>query len=125
MKTVLILDKEDSIRKALKLYFTRQGYITSTVKTLSEAQSLMAANSYDTVIMDVQLSDGNSMELYKEEEDNAEETNYIFTSAFPEKISGQTVRNMEDVSFLEKPFTLNQLSELLTPEYGKDIAIAV
>ena len=124
MKTVLILDKEDSIRKALSLYFNRQGYITSAVKTMAEAQSLMVANTYDTIIADVQLSDGNSIELYKQVDD-AEETNYIFTSAFPEMISGQTVFKMEEVSFLEKPFTQNQLSELLTPEYGKDLAIAV
>ena len=124
MKTVLILDKEDSIRKALSLYFNRQGYITSAAKTMTEAQSMMAANAYDTIIADVQLSDGNSIELYKQADD-AEETNYIFTTAFPEKISRQIVFKMEEVSFLEKPFTLNQLSDLLTPQYGKDMAIAV
>ena len=32
MKTVLILDKEKSIRKALELYFNNQGYFTSAAK---------------------------------------------------------------------------------------------
>ena len=124
MKTVLILDKEKSIRKALKLYLNNQGYFTSTAKTVSEAQFLMAANAYDTIIADVQLSDGNSIELYKQADDT-EETNYIFTSAFPEELPAQKALKIEEASFLEKPFTFNKLTELLTPQYGKDMAIAV
>ncbi len=124
MKTVLILDKEKSIRKALKLYFNRRGYFTSAAKTVCEAQYLMAANAYDTIITDVQLSDGNSIELYEQAKD-AEETNYIFTSAFPEGLAAQRAAKIEEISFLEKPFTLNKLSEVLTSQYGKEMAIAV
>ena len=84
----------------------------------------MTANAYDTIIADVQLSDGNSIKLYKQAHDT-EETNYIFTSAFPEELPAQRALKIEEASFLEKPFTFNKLTELLTPQYGKDMAIAV
>ena len=61
MKSVLIIDKERSIRKALSLYLNSRGYITSEVETVTEAQSLMENTSFDTVIADVPLSDVNAV----------------------------------------------------------------
>ncbi len=124
MKTVLIIDKERSIRKALSLYLSSRGYITSEVETVTDAQTIMENNSFDTIIADVPLSDVNAVKFYGKM-NNSEDTNYIFTSAFPEGVPSADSVKIKEASFLEKPFTLSRLSEMLTPQYGKDMAIAV
>ena len=124
MKSVLIIDKERSIRKALTLFLSRQGYITTGAESLSEAEPLLKNNTYDTIIADVPLGDVNAVKFYGKM-NNSEETNYIFTSAFPERMPSADAIKIKEASFLEKPFTLSRLSEMLAPRYGEDMAIAV
>ncbi len=124
MKNALIIDKERAIRKALTLFLIRKGYKTYSAETVSQAQKLMDNTSFDTIIADVSITDENAVRFYGEM-NRLEEVNYIFTSAFPEEMPLSDSSRIKEAYFLEKPFSLNRLSELLTPQYGEDLALAV
>lgn len=61
-KRLLIVDDEESIRFAVKRYFTRIGFEVDCARELEEAEALAAHTQYGVVIADLSLSDSGSTE---------------------------------------------------------------
>jgi len=53
---MLVVDDEESIRQALKAYFTSRGYEVDCAQELAEAQRLMEAVGYEVAIVDLRLT---------------------------------------------------------------------
>jgi DNA-binding response OmpR family regulator len=62
-RSILILEDEAVLRKHLARVFTRAGFSVATADTCAAARALLAHRRFDTVLVDVQLPDGNGMEL--------------------------------------------------------------
>src|SRR5262245_25147354 len=53
---MLVVDDEESIRHALRAYFTSRGYEVDCAQELAEAQVLMEGVDYEVAIVDLRLT---------------------------------------------------------------------
>jgi two-component system, OmpR family, response regulator len=60
---VLIIDDEVRIRVSLARVLTKRGFTMDQAATAAEARVLLAERSYDAVLLDWQLPDGNGIDL--------------------------------------------------------------
>ncbi|MBF0472913.1 MAG: response regulator transcription factor [Nitrospirae bacterium] len=63
MNNILIVDDDIDILMVLKANLEINGFRVTTVKTISEANEQLLNNSYDLMILDVTLPDGNGVKL--------------------------------------------------------------
>jgi DNA-binding NtrC family response regulator len=57
--SILIVDDEECILFAMMEYFTHRGFAVDCVRSVRQAEMLLAANCYAAMITDLQLSVGN------------------------------------------------------------------
>ncbi len=60
---LLIIDNDEQILKVFSLFFAEHGYTISCAKTLAEAETMLESESFDIVIQDVNLPDGNGIKF--------------------------------------------------------------
>ncbi len=65
-KSVLVVDDEVSIRKALAKALERDGYLVTAVKSAAEATSVSRDTSFHMAICDLSLPDGNGLQLIQQ-----------------------------------------------------------
>ena len=61
--SVLIIDDEENLRKLLARVIELEGYSVSQASSIKEALKSLAQNSYQVVVSDVKLPDGNGVEF--------------------------------------------------------------
>jgi len=64
-KSILVVDDEVSIRKALAKSLERDGYLVTAVKSAAEAVAVARDTSFHMIMSDLQLPDGNGLELIR------------------------------------------------------------
>ena len=64
-KKILIIDDDFSLRKVLLRALSSSKISVQSVSTLSEAWVIIEKNSFDLIICDVMLPDGDGLELVK------------------------------------------------------------
>jgi DNA-binding NtrC family response regulator len=65
-KSILVVDDEVSIRKALSRALEREGYLVAAVKSLEEAKAIFRDGQYQLLLCDLHLPDGPGLELVRE-----------------------------------------------------------
>jgi DNA-binding NtrC family response regulator len=65
-KSILIVDDEVSIRKALAKSLERDGYLITAVKCASEAMAVARDTNFHMILSDLQLPDGNGLQLIRD-----------------------------------------------------------
>lgn len=63
---ILIVDDEERIRRLLKLYLTKEGYITKEAEDGSEAIEMILAEDFDLVLLDIMLPGMSGLEVVRE-----------------------------------------------------------
>lgn len=109
MKLLIVEDDQDLLRNVLK-YFDAFGYTLERAKTLKEGKEKINAFSYDCVILDLNLPDGNGIELLEEIRKEHNDTGVIILSAnssVETKVEGLEI-GADD--YLTKPFHLPELN---------------
>jgi two-component system cell cycle sensor histidine kinase/response regulator CckA len=111
-ETVLLVEDETAVRRAAAEFLTRQGY--NVLEAKDGADALLVARGYarpiELAVTDVVMPNLSGGELARELQHVRPETRLLFVSGY----AGKTVQEhkMIDVetNFLQKPFTLRQLS---------------
>ncbi len=62
-RKLLFVDDDDSLRTNLALYFRHRGNEVWEASTLSEARTALAAGTFDAIVLDIILPDGEGLEL--------------------------------------------------------------
>lgn len=70
MATVLYVDDEVSIQRAVRAWLTRRGNVVHTASTLAEARDVLERHSVDGVFLDVWLGTESGFELQAWIDDN-------------------------------------------------------
>jgi DNA-binding NtrC family response regulator len=60
---ILVIDDDDSILRAFKRIFERNGYLVCTAQTGKEAAKQLEVNSFDAALFDLKLQDMNGKDL--------------------------------------------------------------
>lgn len=111
---VLIIDDDSDIHYFLHRFFRKAGINTLHSETLSDAKSkLVARPSY--IFLDNQLPDGLGIDFIPQLQALAPGAVIIVMTAYmPSKIKNEALNRGVDY-FIEKPFSLDQIQQLIGP----------
>lgn len=112
--TVLCIDDDDLITKALKRILTSLNYNVTIASTFSNGIAIIKSNSFDLILTDLNLPDGDGMNILRQAKEIAPTTEVIVISAH-----GSLARAIEATKagayyFLEKPVDPEQLEILIS-----------
>ena len=107
---LLIVEDESSLRELLARALRKEQYVVETASTYAEASDKLAAYSYDCILLDIMLPDGNGLQLLERLRRADKRENVIIISArdsLEDKVLG--LKEGAD-DYLPKPFHLAELS---------------
>ncbi len=111
---VLILDDESTLRTALFRLLDRKGYQVVTAQRLDEARSFMSPEKpFDIAIVDMNLPDGNGLDLISEIKQVNPNTQVIVLTGFATIDTAIQATQKGAYHFLTKPFNVEELMSLL------------
>ncbi len=111
MKVVIFEDEQHNAERLMQLLEKCEGYIeiAAVIDSVSEGYKWLSRNSgIDLILMDIQLSDGNCFELFKQADIK---TPVIFTTAY-DSFALQAFK-VNSVDYLMKPIELSELQTAL------------
>lgn len=106
---VLIVEDEKGLSHEIEIFLTKQGYHCDAAFNATKASELLFVNTYDYVLLDIGLPDGNGLDILKEARKNHIDSSFIILTARSEvddKIMG--LESGAD-DYLAKPFSLPEL----------------
>ena len=113
MATVLYVDDEDAIRRAVMTWLTRKGHVVHTASNVAAARELLATEPIDGAFIDLWLGHESGLELQDWIDEHRPEfaCNVVFVTGDP--ITGESVcRALGALGrpVLGKPFDLDELA---------------
>jgi two-component system response regulator AtoC len=112
--TVLVVDDEPGMRTALRANFLRYGWRVDTASGAHEAAQACALKSFDLVVSDIRMRDGDGFEVLCSVQKESPTTAVILLTAFgsvPEAV--ESMRNGA-FDYLTKPVSFEQLQAAAT-----------
>ena len=106
---LLIIEDEPDMRNALKKGFIKKGYLVDTAEDGEEGSYLALVNTYDVIVLDLNLQGKDGLEILQEIRDRSKTQRVIILSArssVPDKITGL---DMGANDYLAKPFDFMEL----------------
>ena len=107
---ILIVEDEPELAQTMAQYLTRQDYLCEQAATYADAMDKISLYSYDCILLDLMLPDGNGMDVLEHLRKTDRHTGVVIISAkgsLDDKIKG--IRTGAD-DYLAKPFHLAELS---------------
>lgn len=112
--SVLVVDDEPGIRTALRANFLRYGWRVETASGVRDAERAFDLNSFDLVVSDIRMRDGDGFEVMCQVLKNSPTTAVILLTAFGSV--PEAVESMRGGAFdyLTKPISFEQLQAAAT-----------
>lgn len=107
---LLIIEDDNSLREIMHRALVGEGYVVETAKNFFEANDKIAGYSYDCIMLDIMLPDGNGLKLLEQIKGLGKSDRVIIISArdsLDDKITGLDL-GADD--YLAKPFYMAELS---------------
>jgi DNA-binding response OmpR family regulator len=111
---ILIIEDETGLRESIEEYFTEAGNICETVSGYHDAIAKVNLYTYDCILLDITLPDGNGIEILKHLKQNNNTDGVLIISAknsLNDRIEGLDL-GADD--YLVKPFHLSELKARVT-----------
>jgi len=119
MKTVLVVDDEESMRKSIVVALNSKGYKTIEAEDGLEALSLAAAEQPDIVISDVNMDNMNGFMMVEQLKDNPDTASIPVIMMTGAAQGAGAWEVSPDVEYLEKGFTMQKLVETIEKVLSK------
>ncbi len=103
MPTILIIDDDPGFRKLLETILAGEGYQIHVGASVADARRLGAARSFDLVLSDLRLPDGDGLQVLAWFADNAPDTPVVMLTAFGTVASAVEAMKLGAVDYLGKP----------------------
>lgn len=106
---ILLVEDEQNISKEIEAFLSQEGFLVDVGSNLFDAEDLMVANSYDFLLLDLGLPDGDGLELLPVAKKIHPDISIIILTARSEvndRIQGLE-KGADD--YLPKPFSLLEL----------------
>ncbi len=110
----LIIDDEPDIRELLQLTLSRMDIDTSAAANLKEARDLLNANSFDLCITDMNLPDGNGIEIVEYINKKFPDIPTAVLTAYGSMDTAITALKAGAFDFVSKPVDLQRLRDLVS-----------
>jgi two-component system, NtrC family, response regulator PilR len=106
---LLIIDDEGSILDFLSLLFQQEGYDVDTARTVGEARQCLGDTTYDLVLCDVMMPDGNGLDLLREIKSGEADPAVIMMTAYTSTKSAIEAMKLGAADYISKPFDVEEL----------------
>ena len=113
MKRTLIVDDEPDIRELLEITLGRMKLETVVAENLTSALELLKSQTFDLCLTDMQLPDGNGLELVEYINANQPQLPVAMITAFGSMDTAISALKAGAFDFLQKPIDLAQLRSLV------------
>ncbi len=114
-RTLLIVDDESSIRRALTRYLEREGHTVDAVATGAEALQLTRERRYDGILLDLRMPEQSGDSVYaallESDRDHAERV--VFATGDVESDAAREFLRTAKRPYVSKPFVLPTVAHLL------------
>ncbi len=109
MTTLMLLEDDCSLIDGLDYVLRKEGYALNVATTLAEAQTLLMEQSYDLLLLDLTLPDGNGLSVCEQVRAKGSTVPIIFLTAMDEEV--QVIRALDGGGddYITKPFKLGEL----------------
>jgi DNA-binding NtrC family response regulator len=116
LRTLLVVDDEESICFSMREYFSRHGFKVDTASEMEEAEGLINATDYKVIIQDLRLGltrypDG--IEIIKLVHKRNPDTRIIVLTSYGSKEVEEEARRAGADAFLRKPKPLSQVAQVV------------
>jgi DNA-binding response OmpR family regulator len=116
LATVLYVDDERAIARALKSWLTRRGHVVHTAASLDEARAILAASQVDGAFIDIWLGTQSGFDLFEWLDMNQPSVaaNVVFVTGdiIPDRPVQQALDSYAR-PVLVKPFELSELESIV------------
>lgn len=110
--SVLIADDEPGIRVALAAHFAREGWAVETAGGVREANACIDRESFDLVVCDVRMADGDGFEVLRATQATADPAAFLFVTAYGSVPQAVEAMQGGAVDYLTKPASFDRLRAL-------------
>ena len=121
MATILVVDDEKDIRRALEIVLGDEGYEVDTAINGLEAIQKLQEQEYDLVLTDLKMEGADGFEVLKKSQEINENLPVILMTAFGSVDSAVEAMKLGAVDYVVKPFMHDDIKLTIqrTLEYGK------
>lgn len=118
---ILIVDDNPPLRKVMTTYLSRLGYAVVSCTSAEQAWALMQAGpaGYSLAVVDLNMPGMRGEELAQRILESNESIHLIVASGYPEELSGVQALDRKRVAFLHKPFTPDELAQVVSTRVGR------
>lgn len=113
IEKIVVLEDEKPMRRYLEDALRGQRYNVSSASTLAEARALLAKDSFDLLLSDMRLPDGQSLELLKELQQRPQKPLIVVMTGYASVESAVECMRSGAFDYLIKPFSIDQLEIVL------------
>jgi len=113
-QSVLIIDDEPDIRELLEITLIRMGLDTSSAASIREAKQHLEEFNFDLCLTDMNLPDGNGMEIIKHIQNNSPHIPVAMITAYGNIETAIIALKAGAFDFISKPVDLNHLREVVS-----------
>jgi DNA-binding NtrC family response regulator len=106
---LLIVDDEESIVEFLSLLFQQEGYEVASARTVDEARKVAGRKTFDLVLCDVMMPDGNGLDLLRELKAAEAHPAVIMMTAYTSTRSAIEAMKLGAADYVSKPFDVEEL----------------
>lgn len=105
----LIVDDERSIQTLLSAFLSREGFRVDCASNAAEAEPLLTDRTYDLILVDIYLGQGNGIELLRRIRDYDQQVQVVLITGNPNVESAAEALRLGAFDYLVKPFTPYQI----------------
>jgi DNA-binding NtrC family response regulator len=118
IEKILVVDDELIIRKSIEEILRADRYSVCSAGTLADAEKQLGRNSFDLILLDVKLPDGEGTDLLERLSRQTERPLIIMMSGYGTIESAVACMKAGAFDYLLKPFSLNQVEVLVRKAEG-------
>lgn len=107
---ILIIEDEIALAESIGRYLSDEGYVYELAFDYNSASAKIDAYDYDCVIVDINLPDGNGLDIIHELKENQSTSGIIIISARNSLVDRITGLDIGADDYLVKPFNLSELN---------------
>lgn len=110
----LIIDDEPDIRELLEITLIRMGLDTVSAKSITDAKKALSSRNFDICLTDMNLPDGNGIDLVGYIQENYPNTPVAMITAYGNVETAISALKAGAFDFISKPVDLKQLRDLVS-----------
>jgi DNA-binding NtrC family response regulator len=112
-KRILVIDDEHSLREFLTILLEKEGYEVTTADSVTDGTDRLRSESFDLVMCDLKLPDGNGLEVLEDARRRQLECPFIIITAHTTPQHALESLRAGAAEYLSKPFNVDDLKIIL------------